>query len=210
MVGHSHAVYDTGSRFAINPATRTISNNSDGKVVLVQYDHNSEEITFEIPRYVDGHDMALSTVAQVHYDNGGSKGRYDADDLKVSDGNEEKVTFTWLVSQNATMNHGKLSFIVKFRCYDGDKVVYEWNTAMYEGINVKEGKNYDGEVVIESADAIEALRIELTSTLDTAMSELNDKVEQSVSSEFDERTRTEVWKFVLDDGTTVDKLVFVP
>jgi hypothetical protein len=199
MAEHIHRVYDTDARFVINPASRTIANKTEGKVVLMQYDHNSEEFTFEVPRYVEGHDMAQSTVAQVHYDNGDSKGRYDAREIKVCEDDESKVTFTWLISQNATCNAGNLSFLVKFRCYEGDEIVYEWNTAPFDGFTVKEGKNYDEEIVVQNADAIERLR-----------NDLEGQVESEVDSTFEERLKTEVWTMTLMDGSTVEKLVFVP
>lgn len=199
MAEHIHRVYDTDARFVVNPATRMIANKTEGKIVLMQHDHNSEEFTFELPRHIEGHDMAQATVAQVHYDNEGSKGRYDAREIKVCEDDDSKVSFAWLISGNATKNAGKLSFLLKFRCYDGDAIVYEWNTAPFDGFTVKEGKNYDDEVVEQSTDAIEGLRVDLAN-----------QIEAKVESEFDERIKTEVWTFTLADGTTVNKQVFVP
>lgn len=199
MAEHIHRVYDTDARFVINPATRTIANKTDGKIILMQYDHNSEEFTFEVPRYVEGHDMAQSTVAQVHYDNGASRGRYDARELAVAQDDDSKVTFKWLISRNATENAGTLSFLVKFRCYDGDAIVYEWNTAPFDGFTIEAGKNYDDEVVEQSTDAIEGLRVDLI-----------EQIDEKVENEFDKRIKTEVWQFTLADGSTVDKEVFVP
>ena len=55
---HTHPVVDSNLHFVINPLTREITNNSK-KVKLMQYDHASEIFTFEIPRYVDGHDIIV-------------------------------------------------------------------------------------------------------------------------------------------------------
>ena len=65
---HKHPVYDTDLHLIIDPSNRSIKNES-GKTVLMQNDHNSERFTFEIPRYVDGHDMSLCNVVEVHYNN---------------------------------------------------------------------------------------------------------------------------------------------
>ena len=65
---HKHPVYDTDLHLLIDPITREITNES-GKTVIMQYDHNSERFTFEIPRYVDGHDMSLCNVVEFHYIN---------------------------------------------------------------------------------------------------------------------------------------------
>ena len=63
---HEHPVVDSDQRYVIDPATRNISNVS-GKNSIVQYDHDSEQFTFEIPRFVDGHDMSLCNATKVHY-----------------------------------------------------------------------------------------------------------------------------------------------
>lgn len=58
IMAHKHPIYDTDPHFKIDGDTRVIINASDVKVALMQGDHNSERFTFEIPRYVDGHDMS--------------------------------------------------------------------------------------------------------------------------------------------------------
>lgn len=65
-MAHKHSVYDNDKHFSIDPVTREIINES-GKFVLIQHDHNSERFTFEIPKEVDGHDMSLCNVVQIHY-----------------------------------------------------------------------------------------------------------------------------------------------
>lgn len=68
---HTHPVIDNDLHFSINTLTREISNGSK-KVKLMQGDHASEIFTFEIPRYVDGHDMSLCNKIAVHYINVGT------------------------------------------------------------------------------------------------------------------------------------------
>lgn len=67
-MAHKHSVYDTDPHFAIDPITRAITNQSTTKTQLMQYDHNSERFTFEIPRLVDGHDMKLCDKIEIHYE----------------------------------------------------------------------------------------------------------------------------------------------
>lgn len=67
-MAHTHPVVDSDSRFVINSTTRAISTTSD-KLELIQGDHQSERITFEIPKIVEGHDMSLSDRIEVHYIN---------------------------------------------------------------------------------------------------------------------------------------------
>ena len=65
-MAHKHSVIDTDKHFVIDPVTREITNNSE-KLSLMQNDHNSETYTFEIPRNIDGHEMALCNVVEIHY-----------------------------------------------------------------------------------------------------------------------------------------------
>ena len=54
---HNHNVYDTDNKFTIDGITRAIKNVSSSKTTVMQFDHNSEVFTFEVPRYIEGHDM---------------------------------------------------------------------------------------------------------------------------------------------------------
>lgn len=140
---HLHTVFDDDLYFSIDPTSRTIEYQGEGNPVLAQKDHNSEQFTFEMPRYVDGHDMLLCDVVQVHYINidGESKskrntGMYVVKDLVVNPDDEESVVCTWLISQNATMYAGSLSFVLRFVCTSGGSIVYSWNTTAYNNVSV--------------------------------------------------------------------------
>lgn len=65
---HSHSIYDTDKHFLIDPSTRSITALSD-KLTLIQYDHNCERYTFEIPRIIEGHDMSDCDSVEIHFDN---------------------------------------------------------------------------------------------------------------------------------------------
>ena len=104
---HSHPIYDSDKHFVIDPITRDIINNSS-KLTMMQYDHNSERFTFEIPKIIEGHDMSLCDSVRVHFINIGSikantnSGVYEVDDVAVSSDYPDKVTFSWLISGAAT------------------------------------------------------------------------------------------------------------
>lgn len=146
-MAHTHDVYDTGKRFEINGISRFIKETSETKLVLVQGDHKSEVVTFEMPRYIDGHDMLLCNKIRVHYINietktdNTSADIYEVTDLKLCEdcGEEETLLFTWTIEAQATKYFGSLSFLVKFECTEGDNILYQWNTARYVNINVLNG-----------------------------------------------------------------------
>lgn len=157
-MAHKHSVYDTDLHFIIDPITRKISSES-GKVILVQNDHNSERFTFEVPRYVEGHDMSLCNQVQVHYINTDSANKknqsidiYPVDDLQISPDSDDVVICSWLVSQNATIYAGTLSFIVRYACVADDGTIdYQWFTEICTTISIAKSI-YNTEVVTEDAD----------------------------------------------------------
>lgn len=141
-MAHQHPVKDTDLHFVIDPVTRVVKNNS-GKIVIMQHDHQSEILTFELPRYIDTHDMSLSNTVRVHYINIGASSRYtpvsgvyEVNDLQVDATNENLVTCSWTLTNNATQLEGTLNFIIRFSCLTGDTIDYSWSTAIYSGIIV--------------------------------------------------------------------------
>lgn len=143
-MAHAHIVSDSDNHFIIDPISRQISNNSR-KTILIKTDHNSEQFTFELPRYVEGHDMSLSNKVEVHFLNINSKTRqtnpgiYNVVDFDVDAEDNTKVLGTWLVSREATKYPGSLNFVIRFSCLDDDNVeYYSWNTAIYTGITISD------------------------------------------------------------------------
>ena len=162
---HLHSVNGTEARFSINPATRKISRTSGEKVVLIQGDHNSKRFYFDMPRYIEDHDMSLCNKVEVHYVNIEAKssatkpGLYEVDDLEIVADDERSVCFTWLVSGNATELIGMLSFLIKFVCTDEEgNSVYKWHTAICSTPEVQGGM-CNTEIIVEKyADVLEQWR----------------------------------------------------
>lgn len=170
---HTHNVYDTDKRFVINTITKTISTPKVNVPVLVQYDHNSEHITFEADRFVEGHDLSLCDKVEVHYNNVGgtatrtSKGVYEAQDFRLDPADNSKVIFTWILSEKATTYTGTLAYIVSFTCTSDGEVLYRWNTNVDKTLTVSDGIN-NGEAVEEMyADVLEMWKLELFGIGDT-------------------------------------------
>ena len=164
-MAHIHSLYDTDLRFAIDPVTRTITNKS-GKVLIVQHDHNSERFTFEIPRYVDGHDMSLCNNVEIHYVNGNgnqkSQGLYPVDDLQIDKNDDTYVICSWLISNNATKYVGPLSFLVRFECVTDGTIDYAWSTSVHTGVTITQGI-YNTDYIAETyVDVLEQWRAELS------------------------------------------------
>ena len=154
-MAHLHSIYDTDKHFVIDAISRVIKNNSPSKTTLIQYDHNSERFSFEIPRYIEGHDMSLCNSVEVHYTNSDNAtkqqndGIYVIEDLQLSPDDENIVIFSWLISRNATFYAGSLQFLIRFACLsENDVVDYVWNTLTYSGISISKGI-YNSNIVAE-------------------------------------------------------------
>lgn len=191
-MAHTHPVVDSDSRFVINSTTRAISTTSD-KLELIQGDHQSERITFEIPKIVEGHDMSLCDRIEVHYINidrrtkAISKDIYIADDMAV-DG--DKLTFSWLISGNATKYYGRLNFIILFECLDSDgNYTYKWNTEICKLLTIGEGISNTEAVAEDYSDILEKFKNEI---LGEAAEGTVKFTEQTLTDEEKKQARTNI------------------
>ena len=152
-MAHDHNIVDTDSHFYIDPVTRSITTKAS-KLCVVQYDHGSERFTFQIPRYIEEHDMSLCDRIEIHYTNIIRTKKSQNDDTYIV--REEDVAFdrdtlyfSWLITGNATQLVGSLKFSVTFLCHDeAGYVIYEWGTSVFDSIQVL-AKNRNTTVVIE-------------------------------------------------------------
>lgn len=194
---HEHPVPDTDTYFIIDPITRKIENTNRKKNVVMQYDHNSERFTFELPRYVDGHDMLECTSITVNVDNieviesdgveevepRVNSDAPDMTDLRVHPNDPEKVISSWLISRNSTQLAGVLSFHIEYKCVDANgNVVYEWSTDTYDEIEVRARKKNGEAAVIEHTDLLEQWRTRIFGAGDSVMADITAEGEAQVAA----------------------------
>lgn len=166
-MAHKHSVYDTDTHFLIDPITREIKNENLLKVRIMQGDHNSERYSFELPRYIEGHDMSTCGTIKIHYININNttkesvKDIYLVDDMEISE-DTEHVVFTWLLKDTATRHVGGLNFRISFYCMTDEVIDYRWNTAIYSSISVGEGIDNTEAIATEYSDILEAWKSELS------------------------------------------------
>lgn len=156
-MAHLHSVYDTDNHFKVDGITREIVDVSVTKISVVQHDHNSERFTFEIPRYIEGHDMLTCNSVSVRYRNGSTggtaKGKYVVGDFQVSPADDDVVICSWLISKNSTQYVGPLKFQLRFECISETDPDYVWSTAVYSKITVQEAfEDYD---IVEGGEWID-------------------------------------------------------
>lgn len=153
-MAHLHEMRDSDNHFIIDPATMVITNKSK-KHKLQQGDHNSEIYSFEIPRRLEGHDMTLCNLVQIHYINikadktEQQSDVYNVTDMVVCDPEADTLVFTWTVHGNATKFDGTLSFRIHFYCIDDHgEYTYKKHTEIFKGISISEG--FDNAAAIEN------------------------------------------------------------
>lgn len=144
---HIHVVQDADKHFIIDPCTGELVNYTPEKRNVRQFAHNSERLTFELPRFIEGHDMSTCNAVEVHFINvdavTGAKnpGLYPVKDLALAANNdgEETVKCSWLISREATQLAGPLLFRLNFICSTDGNVDYLWPTAIYRDFSVADG-----------------------------------------------------------------------
>ena len=182
---HEHEVLDTDSRFFVDATTRSISSGYPTKTRLIQGDHNSERFEFEIPRWIEEHDMSLCDKVEVHYINinteAGARdeksvaGLYEVHDVRVDPDDENLVICSWLIDYHATQFVGPLNFLLCFKCEKDGVISYAWHTAPYVGISIISAINADETFEADYCDVIERWK-------ESVMSELHAKLQATVDS----------------------------
>lgn len=171
-MAHKHSVRDMGAHYTIDQYTRQIKNDSVNKTTVVQFDHNSERLTFEMPLYVDGHAMTLCDLIEIHYINistdGNSQnhGTYEVDDIKAEG---EKAVFTWLISQECTQLAGSLNFFIVFKCTENGVTVYRWGTEIYKNLPISAGMDNGEAIVTEYPDILAQWKAQIFGASDNAV-----------------------------------------
>lgn len=178
-MAHLHEVRDADTHFTIDAETMVITNTNAAKNKLRVGDHNSEVLTFEIPRYIENHDVLLCDKIGIHYMNAGtnkvdvSKDVYWVTDAAVSEEDENIVLFSWLVSGNATKYVGLLSFGIMFGCLEEDNTYsYVKNTEIFSGITISDGYNFTEAVVEQYSDVLKQEFDELEKQMEELTKEL--------------------------------------
>lgn len=147
MALHS-TIKDTGSFFTIVPETRAVQVPSTHKVIGVVGDHLAEQLTFEIPRFIDGHDISGCARRYVAWKNVG--GELGTDQLVPLDESPEgakegMLYFTWTIRDRLAAVRGLVQFSLHFEDVaegeDGERVLYHWGTTNCQNCEILDSIN---------------------------------------------------------------------
>lgn len=166
----SHNIIDPDLHFIIDADDRSITNETGQKLTIMQYDHNSERATFELPRYIEDHDMYACDLVMVLFTNT-SKGTsssnrsisssvYPVTDLAIKQDYPDTLTCSWLIAREATQYVGTLKFQLQFVCHENEEKQipeYYWHTDQCDMIEVKASLNSGNDVAEAYPDVLTSM-----------------------------------------------------
>lgn len=153
-------IQDSNPALKINGATRRVEVPATLRTIGVVGDRNSEQLTFEAPRFIEGHDVAGCTAVWVTWaDAHGTTGKHVITSKKVT---ADKVGFAWTLSADATKAAGPLSFAVSFVDLDGEGVaLYKWGTALCKELSIADTVKTRTGVDLLNDDETDLLQIDV-------------------------------------------------
>lgn len=126
------------------------------KEIAVQFDHNIETVTFDCPRYWDGHDLSLMKMYIAYQRQDGYKDSYPVDNLRVDDTDDSIIHFEWTISGNVTLVKGVVTFLVCAKLADDNGILERhWNSKPNSDFKVLEGLDCVEGMVEQNPDIIE-------------------------------------------------------
>ena len=130
-VGEEHIVIDENRKVIVPDSLKRIA---------VQHDHNIETVTFDCPRYWDGHDLSKMMIYINHLCPSGALGCTVATDIKVDETDMNVMHFDWTISECVTINEGYITFLVCAKTQDADGTNrHHWNSEICKDMYVSEG-----------------------------------------------------------------------
>ena len=168
---------------------------------------NIETVTFDCPRFWDGHDMSQMKIYINYMRPNETTGQYLAKNIQVS-GN--RMTFDWTISRNVSQYKGKLSILVCIKKTDaaGDEENH-WNSELNQDLYVSEGLECSQTVASKYPDIITQLltrmdEVEAIATPEAMQAYAETWLEENHNSLLGELTSPDgtVWNLtVANDGT---------
>lgn len=132
------------------------------KKVAVQFDHNIETVTFDCPRYWDGHDMSQMKVYINYLTPNNSRGMYPAENVIVDATDDTIMHFDWTISREVTSHKGTISFLVCVKAIDDNgNEKNHWNSELNREMVISEGLECEESIVQEYPDLITQILLRL-------------------------------------------------
>lgn len=134
---------------------RTISVPVELRKLGVQYDHNIETVTFDCPRYWDGHDLSAMQIYINYMTPDGFMGAYLCTEKVVED---DIFHFDWTISNNVTQAKGNISFLICAKVVDEEgNEIHHWNSELNSELHISQGMECVETVLVDYPDIVTQL-----------------------------------------------------
>lgn len=158
---------DQVAAYTADPSTEPhIVVNSDKTIAVpavlqqinVQYEHNVETVTFDCPRFWDGHDLSEMAIYIGYTLSNGYDDLYPADNVVVDEEDENIMHFSWTISRNVTQVAGAVTIHICIKETDeAGNELRHWNSKKNNQITVSAGMECAEKVSDEHPDIITQL-----------------------------------------------------
>ena len=130
--------------YIVVDSNRFITVPEELKRIAVANDHNIETVTFECPRYWDGHDLSIMQLYINYRSPDESLGCYVVNNVSIDENDSNIMHFDWTITRNVAKSEGKVIFLVCAKKVDenGNETLH-WNSELCEDMYVSEGLECD-------------------------------------------------------------------
>lgn len=144
-------------------ANRFITVPDELKRLGVQYDHNIETVTFDMPRYWDDTDLSTLAIYINYILSNRVAGSYIVGEKTVDPENPDLIHFTWTISNHVTQAKGNLAFLVCAKSTDDQGIdVLHWNSELCDNCYISEGMETTETIIEQNSDIITQLLIRMS------------------------------------------------
>lgn len=159
----AYSAMPEGERHIVVGSNRVVTVPEELKRIGVQYDHNIETVTFDCPRYWDGHDMSKMVVYINYMTPDGVFGAFVAQNVRVDANDISIMHFDWTISKHVTRVNGNLSFLVCVKNVDDNgRETNHWNSELNKDLYISEGLEADEPILDEGSDVVTQILLRLS------------------------------------------------
>lgn len=143
-------------------ADRIITVPDSLKRIAVQFDHNIETVTFDCPRYWDGHDMSKMAIYINYMRQDNVRGSYAATNVTIDETDDKIMHFDWTISGNVTEVKGNISFLICIKKTDDEGLeTNHWNSELNQEMGVSQGLECEESIFEQYPDLITQLLLKM-------------------------------------------------
>lgn len=143
-------------------ADRVITVPASLRRIAVQFDHNIETVTFDCPRYWDGHDMSKMAIYINYMRQDNARGSYAATNVTIDETDDKIMHFDWTISGNVTEVKGNISFLICIKKTDDEGLATNhWNSELNQEMGVSQGLECEESIFEQYPDLITQLLLKM-------------------------------------------------